>query len=78
VPNIGAAPFRLGGSSASGNGVKGLRMSSIKRFWQDERGATALEYGLIAALLSVVVCAAVTLTGSKLYGVIGNVSNALK
>ncbi len=53
-------------------------MSSIKRFWQDERGATALEYGLIAALLSVVVCAAVTLTGSKLYGVIGNVSNALK
>ena len=30
---------------------------SIRRFWADERGATAIEYGLICAMIAVVVVA---------------------
>jgi pilus assembly protein Flp/PilA len=53
-------------------------MSLVKRYLSDETGATAIEYGLIAALLAVVIAGAVTVLGTKLYGAIGNVSNALK
>ena len=35
-------------------------MSTMKRFFQDESGATAIEYGLIAALIAVVIIGAVT------------------
>ena len=41
-------------------------MSLIKRFTQDERGATAIEYGLIAALIAVVVIAGATTLGKNL------------
>jgi pilus assembly protein Flp/PilA len=37
-----------------------------KRFVQDESGATAIEYGLIAALIAVVIITAVTTLGSNL------------
>jgi len=43
----------------------------------DESGATAIEYGLIAALISVVIIAAVTLVGSKLSGVFNAIATAL-
>ena len=36
------------------------------RFAQDESGATAIEYGLIAALISVALIAAATLVGTSL------------
>lgn len=38
----------------------------LLRFSKDTRGATALEYGLIAALLSLVVAAATTTIGTSL------------
>ncbi|PZO55245.1 MAG: Flp family type IVb pilin [Alphaproteobacteria bacterium] len=38
----------------------------ITRFLRDERGATAIEYALIAALISVAVIAAVQLLGTAL------------
>jgi pilus assembly protein Flp/PilA len=38
----------------------------ITRFLKDESGATAIEYGLIAALISVVIVGAVGLVGSSL------------
>ena len=38
----------------------------MKRFAQDESGATAIEYGLIAALIAVVVITAVTSLGTNL------------
>jgi pilus assembly protein Flp/PilA len=42
-------------------------MSNLfSRFVRDESGATAIEYGLIAALISVVIIAAVTSLGSGL------------
>lgn len=38
----------------------------MKRFAQDESGATAIEYGLIAALIAVVIIAGATLVGTSL------------
>ena len=38
----------------------------IKRFAQDQSGATAIEYGLIVALIAVVIIAAVTTVGTNL------------
>ena len=38
----------------------------ITRFLKDESGATAIEYGLIAAGIAVVIIAAVTAVGSNL------------
>jgi pilus assembly protein Flp/PilA len=50
---------------------------SIARFVRDERGATAIEYGLIAALIAVVVIAAATLVGTNLSTTFGNVATSL-
>ena len=41
-------------------------MKTIKHFINDETGATAIEYGLIAALISVVAIASIRTVGSKL------------
>ena len=38
----------------------------MMNFIQDEQGATAIEYGLIAALISVVLIGALTLLGGEL------------
>ena len=38
----------------------------IKRFAQDEDGATAIEYGLIAALIAVAIIASVTALGTNI------------
>ena len=38
----------------------------IKQFWKDEEGVTAIEYGLIAALVAIVIVAALRLTGTNL------------
>jgi len=43
----------------------------------DESGATAIEYGLIAALISVVIIAAVTSVGTKLSGTFSSVAASL-
>ena len=44
---------------------------------RDKRGATAIEYGLLAALIAVVIIASVTLVGTNLVGVFTSVTNAL-
>jgi pilus assembly protein Flp/PilA len=41
-------------------------MERIKNFFKDESGASAVEYGLLVALIAVVVIAAVTTIGTKL------------
>ena len=53
-------------------------MTRISTFWRDDSGATAIEYGLIAALISVVIIAAVTLVGTDLQTVFTSVSTALR
>jgi pilus assembly protein Flp/PilA len=49
----------------------------FKRFLADESGATAIEYGLIAAGIAIAIITAVNGVGSKLNTVFGNVSTAL-
>ena len=49
----------------------------FSRFVKDESGVTAIEYGLIAALISVVIIAAVTLVGADLKLVFAAISTAL-
>ncbi len=41
-------------------------MTIFKRFAKDESGATAIEYGLIAGLISVIIISALTSIGTKL------------
>lgn len=49
----------------------------ISRFVRDESGATAIEYGLIAALISVVIIAVLTSIGTNLNTKFTAVSAAL-
>lgn len=41
-------------------------MKAIQKFLREEDGVTAIEYGLIAALIAVVIIAAVTIVGTQL------------
>ena len=50
----------------------------IEKFIEDQAGATAIEYGLIAAGISVVIITAVQLVGTNLKGTFNNVANAVK
>jgi pilus assembly protein Flp/PilA len=43
----------------------------------DENGATAIEYGLIAGLIAVVIIAAVTLLGTDIQAVFTSITNAI-
>jgi pilus assembly protein Flp/PilA len=52
-------------------------MTTMKRFLKDESGATAIEYGLIAALISVVCIAVFTAIGTRLNARFTQISNAL-
>ena len=49
----------------------------ITRFLKDTSGATAIEYGLIAALVAVVLVTALTAMGAKLSGTFDGVSAKL-
>ena len=51
--------------------------SSIQRFMQDEEGVTAIEYGLIAALIAVVIIGAVKTLGGTLNGVFTDINTKL-
>jgi pilus assembly protein Flp/PilA len=50
----------------------------IERFLRDERGATAIEYGLIAAGISVAIITVVTTMGSNLNTTFTSVATAIK
>jgi pilus assembly protein Flp/PilA len=45
---------------------------------QDESGATAIEYGLIAALVSVAIIAALTLLGTNLAALFDEIANTVQ
>lgn len=49
----------------------------VARFCTDESGATAIEYGLIAALVAVFLVTALTAMGTKLSTTFGKVTAAL-
>ena len=52
-------------------------MNIISRFFRDESGATAIEYGLIAALIAVVIITGVTAVGTSLSTTFTNLSTKL-
>jgi pilus assembly protein Flp/PilA len=50
-------------------------MRSIRNFIKNSKGATAIEYGLIAALIAVAAIGAMSTLGTKLKNTFSNVSN---
>ena len=52
-------------------------MKRLISFFKDEEGATAIEYGLIAALISVGIVVTVTLVGTQLNAVFTRISTDL-
>jgi pilus assembly protein Flp/PilA len=51
--------------------------TSVTRFIKDESGATAIEYGLIAAGIAVAIITAVNTVGTDLSGLFGKISGKL-
>ena len=51
--------------------------SFLSALMRDESGATAIEYGLIAALISVAIITAVTAVGTSLTSTFNSVASAL-
>jgi pilus assembly protein Flp/PilA len=49
----------------------------MQRFWNDEEGVTAIEYGLIASLIAVVIILAVAAVGTNLQNVFTYVASKL-
>jgi pilus assembly protein Flp/PilA len=58
-------------------GVSKMR-TSFARFVKDESGATAIEYGLIAAGIAVAIIVAVQALGTTLSGVFSGINTSLK
>jgi pilus assembly protein Flp/PilA len=54
-----------------------MMLKTIRLFCGDESGATAIEYGLIAALVSVAAIGALTTMGNTLNTLFTTVSNAM-
>jgi pilus assembly protein Flp/PilA len=50
----------------------------ITRFIRDESGATAIEYGLIAALIAVVIITGLTSVGTNLNTKLGSIATSLR
>ncbi|MFN3733464.1 Flp family type IVb pilin [Comamonas testosteroni] len=49
----------------------------IIKFWRDEEGATAIEYGLIAGLIAAVIVGAVTGLGTRINTLLNNILTAI-
>ncbi|MBA3813707.1 MAG: Flp family type IVb pilin [Alphaproteobacteria bacterium] len=52
-------------------------MNTVKNFFREDEGVTAIEYGLIAALIAIVIIAAVTTVGTKLSTNFTSIGNKL-
>ncbi|EKZ99316.1 Flp family type IVb pilin [Cupriavidus metallidurans] len=50
---------------------------SLKAFLRDDDGVTAIEYGLIAALIAVVIIASVQLVGTNLSSIFSTIASEL-
>ena len=58
--------------------IPGETMQTIRRFLADESGATAIEYGLIAAGIALAIIAVINNLGSTLKLKFGSISSSLK
>ena len=52
-------------------------MKGLIKFFKGEEGVTAVEYGLIAFLVAIVIIAAVTLLGTNLAAVFNQIAGAV-
>jgi pilus assembly protein Flp/PilA len=52
-------------------------LAIFSRVLHDENGATAIEYGMVAALVSVVIISAITAVGTSLSATFSSVASAL-
>ena len=52
-------------------------LSILRKLMKDDNGATAIEYTLIAALISVAAITRMSSIGGKVSNVLGNVANAM-
>jgi pilus assembly protein Flp/PilA len=50
----------------------------VSKFWSDESGATAIEYGLIAAGIALAIITVVNNLGTSLNDKFGSISSSLK
>jgi pilus assembly protein Flp/PilA len=53
-------------------------MKILRKFMRNEKGATAIEYGLIATLIAIAAITAMSSVGSKLTTTFNNVATNLK
>lgn len=53
-------------------------MRSVRRFFHDKTGATVIEYGLIAALMSVAIVSGVGAFGGSLSSMFNHITNTLE
>ncbi|CAG4888820.1 Flp family type IVb pilin [Paraburkholderia saeva] len=51
--------------------------STIQQFLRDEEGAAAIEYGLLAGLISVMIITGATLVGTSLKGIFATLGSVL-
>ena len=63
------------GNALSRSGKPKIMQKIIARLLADESGATAIEYGLIASLISVAIIGAASTLGKNLGGTFNNVAN---
>ncbi len=70
--------YRLAGSVVRFKEIGGSNMTRLLAFFKDEKGATAIEYGLIAAGISVAIIVAVNSLGTSLNSTFTDVSTQLK
>lgn len=66
------------GKTSQATEPKGNSMSHILKFLRNKKGATAIEYGLIAALIAVAAVSAMTTLGEKISTTFNNVSTNMK
>ena len=52
-------------------------MKKLRAFWDDEQGATAIEYGLIAALVAVAVIAGASALGVNISGLFNSIAGCM-
>jgi pilus assembly protein Flp/PilA len=70
--------MRVCGSFLLGSfGGKGVQNAIIRRLMEDESGVTAIEYGLIAALIAIAAIVAMTAVGTDLSNVFNTVAGDL-
>ncbi|WP_084197171.1 Flp family type IVb pilin [Solimonas soli] len=52
-------------------------LNRIAEFMRDEEGASAVEYGLIVALIAVIIVGVVTILGTNVRGVFNHAANSI-